>query len=62
MTTISHQSVLLGIPAVQFEMPPKVREQLVTDPELGRRFAQASRGACQRRVGPKLLEAQSKPG
>ncbi|CAE7706757.1 unnamed protein product, partial [Symbiodinium necroappetens] len=41
VTTISHQSVLLGIPAVQFEMPPRLREQLVRDPELGRRFADA---------------------
>ena len=41
VTTISHQSVLLGIPAVQFEMPPRLREQLVTKPELAKRFAAA---------------------
>lgn len=39
VTTISHQSVLLGIPAVQFEMPPRLREQLVSQPELTSRFA-----------------------
>ncbi|CAK9004677.1 Uncharacterized protein CT_035 [Durusdinium trenchii] len=32
VTTISHQSVLLGIPAVQFEMPPRLREQLINNP------------------------------
>merc|ERR1711939_410361 len=30
-TTMSHQSVLLGVPAVQFECPPRLREKLVTD-------------------------------
>lgn len=39
VTTISHQSVLCGIPAVQFEMPPRLREQLVYDPELCALFA-----------------------
>eukprot|EP00928_Gymnodinium_smaydae_P072148 TRINITY_DN55561_c0_g1_i1.p1 TRINITY_DN55561_c0_g1~~TRINITY_DN55561_c0_g1_i1.p1 ORF type:complete len:286 (-),score=23.52 TRINITY_DN55561_c0_g1_i1:522-1259(-) len=41
VTTISHQSVLLGVPAVQFEMPPRLREQFVQSTLLGQRFAAA---------------------
>lgn len=41
VTTISHQTVQLGIPAVQFEMPPRLRERLVLDPALGTAFASA---------------------
>ena len=40
-TTISHQSVLLDMPAIQFEMPPKIRAELVKNEEFCRRFAQA---------------------
>eukprot|EP00811_Abedinium_folium_P012054 NODE_2116_length_2289_cov_9.520814.p1 GENE.NODE_2116_length_2289_cov_9.520814~~NODE_2116_length_2289_cov_9.520814.p1 ORF type:complete len:554 (+),score=176.92 NODE_2116_length_2289_cov_9.520814:44-1663(+) len=39
VTTISHQSVLLGVPAVQFEMPLRLRERLVHDGELCSLFA-----------------------
>merc|ERR1712025_1521333 len=39
MTTMSHQAVMLGIPAVQLEMPPAVRERLVVDPSFTDAFA-----------------------
>jgi len=43
-TTMSHQSVLLGIPAVQFECPPILREKLVIDKKLVTLFAEAIAG------------------
>jgi len=41
VTTISHQSVNLGVPAVQLEMPHRVREKVVFDSELARLFAES---------------------
>jgi len=38
--TMSHQSILLGIPAVQLEMPPALRRRLADDSELLRLFAE----------------------
>ena len=40
-TTLSHQSVLLDMPAIQFEMPPILREQLAGNEEFLIRFSQA---------------------
>ena len=40
-TTISHQSVLKDIPAIQFEMPPEMRAELVQNEEFLKRFSQA---------------------
>ena len=39
VSTISHQSVLMGIPAVQLEMPLRLREKLCFDDELVAMFA-----------------------
>jgi len=39
--TMSHQSTMLGIPAVQFECPPRLRKALVVDGALSRLFADA---------------------
>ncbi len=39
--TLSHQSVQLGIPAVQFEVPRRMRAALVTDTALFRDFVDA---------------------
>lgn len=44
--------MLLGIPAVQFEMPPALRQQLVKDTELSRRFAQAIKEVYEEVVVP----------
>ena len=44
--------MLLGIPAVQFEMPPALRQQLVRDVELSRRFAQAIKEVYEELVVP----------
>lgn len=52
VATISHQSALLGIPAVQFEMPPRLREQLLSNEELGRGFAAAIAEAYREDVAP----------
>lgn len=41
VATLSHQSVSLGIPAVQLEMPPSLRGRLVEDVELARLFGSA---------------------
>jgi len=40
-TTMSHQATLLGIPAVQFECPPRLRKALVGDENLSDLFAEA---------------------
>ena len=40
-TTISHQSVLYDMPAIQFEMPPEIRHELVHNEEFLRRFSHA---------------------
>ena len=47
-TTMNHQSVLLGMPAVQFEMPPDMRLELIQNPEFMRRFAAGIVGAYKR--------------
>ena len=39
--TMSHQSVLLGVAAVQIELPYAVREMLMLDEQLFSRFAAA---------------------
>jgi len=41
MHTMTHQSVLQGIPAVQLEIPRSVRALLITDDALVGRFADA---------------------
>jgi len=41
MTTISHQSVMLGMPAAQLEIPSTMRKALVTDDEFFNDFAAA---------------------
>eukprot|EP00455_Lapot_gusevi_P049562 TRINITY_DN7045_c0_g2_i3.p1 TRINITY_DN7045_c0_g2~~TRINITY_DN7045_c0_g2_i3.p1 ORF type:complete len:466 (-),score=123.88 TRINITY_DN7045_c0_g2_i3:101-1417(-) len=39
--TISHQSILLGIPALQLEIPRSLRADLISDANLFRKFAEA---------------------
>lgn len=68
LKTLSHQSVLLGIPALQFEAPPRLRQRFIADPKLCAAVAAAIAQAFREVVVPwwcaregQLVPAQPRP-
>lgn len=49
ITTLSQQAAMLGIPAVQIEMPPRLRRRLVFNVELANLFSETL-GRCYREI------------
>merc|ERR1711865_63673 len=52
LKTLSHQSVLLGIPALQLEAPPWLRQRIISEPKLCTALAAAIAQAFQEVVVP----------
>merc|ERR1711865_892043 len=56
--TMSMQSALLGVPSVQLELPPHLRDRLVYDAELMRSFANGISKVFHETVVPWWLSAR----
>jgi len=52
LKTLSHQSALLGIPSIQLEVPPRLRQRFIDKPELYTAFAAAISQAFQEVIIP----------
>jgi hypothetical protein len=59
MHTMTHQAVLLGIPAVQLEIPRSVRALLINDPTYLREFARCILLTYQEVIVPSWAQKQT---